>query len=132
MTTAALLLLTQLLTPTAGSSPSPVPGYGPWRLGMSKDQVKAISKFGPYSPVASTGGLETQNGFFAGQQTTISFVFGERGLRIIQIWAYEGKDLDQAVGAFYRVYHHLEESRGSVETPGLNVPEHADSTTFTG
>jgi len=99
---------------------------------MSKDEVKAVSEFGPYSAVASTGGLETRNGLFTDQKTTISFVFGEQGLRIIQIWAYEGRDLDQAVSAFYRVYHLLEESRGAVEIPGLSVPAHADNPTFTG
>jgi hypothetical protein len=132
MITAALVLLGQLLTPTPVPSPSAPLGYGPWHLGMSKDEVKAASEFGPYSSVASTGGLETRNGLFADRKTTISFVFGDRGLRIIQIWAYEGRDLDEAVAAFYRVYHHLEESRGRVAIPGLNVPEHADSTTFTG
>jgi hypothetical protein len=132
MITAALLLVAQVLTPTPAPSVSPVSGYGPWRLGMSKEEVKAASEFGPYSSVASTGGLETRNGLFADQKTTISFVFGDGGLRIIQIWAYEGKDLDQAVSAFYRVYQHLEVSRGAVETPGLSVPEHASSQTFTG
>ncbi len=97
---------------------------------MSQDEVKAAAEFGPYSVVSSTGGLETRNGQFAGRKTTISFVFGERGLRIIQIWAYEGKDLDQAVEAFYRVYHHLETSLGSVEIPGLRMAKHAESEIF--
>jgi hypothetical protein len=132
MIAAALLFLAQVLEPTAVPTPTSPPGYGPWRLGMSKEQVSAVAQFGPYSAVGTTGGLETRGGVFAEQKTTISFVLGERGLRIIQIWAYEGRDLDQAVNAFYRVYHHLETSLGPVETPGLSIPEHADSDAFTG
>jgi hypothetical protein len=132
MIAAAFVLLAQLLQPTAVPASSSPPGYGPWRLGMSKEEVSALSEVGPYSAVGVTGGLETRNGVFSDRKTTISFVFGERGLRIIQIWAYEGRDLDQAVNAFYCVYQHLEASRGAVEIPGLSMPEHADSQVFTG
>jgi hypothetical protein len=126
----SIALLGQLAQPTAIPTPAEPTGYGPWRLGMPQEEVKAVSEFGPYSSVAATGGLETRNGRFAGQKTTISFVFGEHGLRIIQIWAYEGRDLDQAIEAFYRVYHHLETSLGSVEIPGLKMSEHADRDNF--
>ena len=132
MIATTFLLLAQLLEPTASATPSTQLGFGAWRLGMSKEEVRAVSEFGPYSEVSSTGGLETRNGLFTGKKTTVSFVFGERGLRIIQVWAYEGQDFDQALNAFHRVYQHLEGSRGAVQVPGLKVPEHADSQTFGG
>jgi hypothetical protein len=130
MLIATLILVAQVLTPSTNHEPPPVIGYGPWRLGMSKEEVKAVSEFGPYSEVPSTGGVETTNGLFAERKANISFVFGERGLRIIQIWAYEGREVDEAVNAFFRVYRHLESTRGRVEIPGLQIPAHADGGTF--
>jgi hypothetical protein len=99
---------------------------------MSREQVSAVAQGAPYVPVSSTGGIETRNGTFAGRKTTISFVFGEQGLRIIQIWAYEGKDSGEAVAAFHRIYEHLEKTRGPVQVSGLSIPAHADAETFAG
>lgn len=73
-----------------------------------------------------------RNGTFAGRKSPISFVFGERGLRIIQIWAYEGKDAGEAIAAFHRVYEHLEKTRGIVQVSGISIPAHADAKTFAG
>jgi hypothetical protein len=126
----AIVLFAQLATPSPVAAAEP--GYGPWRLGMSREQVTAVAEGAPYVPVSTTGGIETRNGMFAGSKTTISFVFGERGLRIIQIWAYEGKDTGAAVAALHRVYEHLEKTRGTVQVSGLSMPAHADANTFTG
>jgi len=130
MTTMAFVLVAQLLAPTPVPTAAPLLGYGPWHLGMSRDEVTAVSAFGPYSPVRVTGGLETRNGVFADQKTNISFAFGDRGLRMIQIWAYEGRDRKDAVAAFYRVYQHLEKAHGAVETDLRGVPVRADSVQF--
>src|SRR5262245_48527534 len=80
----------------------PVRGFGPWRLGMSKAEVTAVTQSAPYKDVPSTGGLETASGSFEGRTVNVSFVFGETGLWKIQIWAYEGKDLDEAISAWRR------------------------------
>lgn len=73
MLIAALILVAQVHTPSPNREPAPVIGYGPWGLGMSKEEVKGVSEFGPYSEVPSTGGVETKNGLFAERKANISF-----------------------------------------------------------
>jgi hypothetical protein len=130
--TSVLFIATLLLAQLAAPSPvaAPVKGYGPWRLGMTREQVSAVAEGAPYVRVPSTGGIETRNGTFAGRKTTVSFVFGDGTLRIIQIWAYEGKDAGEAIAAFYRVYEHLEKTRGSVQVTSVSLPPHADAGAF--
>jgi len=119
-----------ILFAQAAQQPSEVPGYGPWRLGMSRAEVEAVRELGPYKPVSATGGLETPNGSFMGRTTNISFVFGEHGLRRIQIWAYEGRDENEAVAAFLRVYRNLESTAGCIRAAGVAIPEGADDDAF--
>jgi hypothetical protein len=102
-------------------------GFGPWRLGMSKAAVASITEFGPYRDVASTGGLETTNGVLDDRKTTISFVFGRQGLRKIQIWAYEGRNIDDAIATWERVHAFLLRSYGPVETPMVSDPPDDDA-----
>lgn len=114
-----------LLATTLGASVAAaqeVDGYGPWRFGMSKADVQAVEKFGPYTPVASTDGLETKNGPFMGESRNVSFVFGLGGLSQIQIWLYEGHSYDEAVKEFYRAYKHLVENFGPVHQDGNPWP----------
>lgn len=117
------------------SDPSPPPetfepveveGYGPWQLGMSPDQVRAVEEHGPYTPVQATGGLETANGDFLGEPANVSFVFGPSGLFHLQVWVYEGQDLDAAEDAFHRAYRWLSERFGALHLDGRPVPEGLD------
>ena len=118
--------LSALLVASALTSPSPPPtevrGYGPWKLGMTREQVTAAAAEGPYSPVATTGGLETRNASFQGHQITASFVFDASGLKHIQLWAYEGQDFAKALSAFHEAYSYLSEHLGSLESEGAPVP----------
>lgn len=116
-----ILLLATTLSASAAIAQN-VDGYGPWRFGMSKDEVQAVQKLGPYTPVASTEGLETKNGPFMGETRNVSFVFGLGGLSHIQIWVYEGRDYDEAVQQFYRAYKHLVENFGPVHQDGNPWP----------
>jgi hypothetical protein len=116
-----ILLLATTLSASAAIAQN-VDGYGPWRFGMSKDEVQAVDKFGPYTPVASTEGLETKNGPFMGETRNVSFVFGLGGLSQVQIWLYEGKSYDDAVKAFYQTYKHLVENFGPVHQDGNPWP----------
>jgi len=123
--TAKKLLPILLLAATLGASAvvaQDVDGYGPWRFGMSKAEVQAVEKFGPYTPVASTDGLETKNGPFMGETKNVSFVFGLGGLSQIQVWLYEGTSYDDAVKAFYQGYKHLVEKFGPVHQDGNPWP----------
>ena len=113
---AALLLLLGWTAPLPAAQR--VEGYGPWRFGMSKAEVEAVEKHGPYTPVHSTGGLETKNGSFQGETRNVSFVFDAAGLSHIQIWAYQGNDFEQAVKELHGVYRHLVETFGPVHNDG--------------
>lgn len=90
-------------------------GYGPWRIGMTKDQVTAVTEFGPYKSVAATGGVETFNARWNGRKANISFVFEQDRLVKIQIWAYEGKDFQAALRAWRDVRAYLEKNYGEVQ-----------------
>ena len=123
-------ILLVLLTVGHVEQHADAPGYGPWHLGMSKEDVQAASKHGPYKEVPSTKGIETENGLFDGRKTNISFVFGEHGLKKIQIWAYEGKDRDEAVRAWHRVYEYLGREHGAVEVDTIDIPPKANAKSF--
>ncbi|MGD8328266.1 MAG: TlpA disulfide reductase family protein [Acidobacteriota bacterium] len=116
----------------AAQSSDSIAGYGPWTFGMRRFQVASFREFGPYLPVESTGGLETRNGEFEGEVTNTSFVFDDDGLRYIQIWAYEGNEIDDMMRALHRVYVHMSERYGDLMMestklpPGLNLEELAD------
>jgi len=118
----SLLPVLALVLAGVASPPVEVHGYGPWQLGMTREQVAAATAHGPYSPVTATGGLETRNAQFQGSQITASFVFGPHGLRHIQLWAYEGQDREKALRAFHGVYGYLSEQLGPLHSDGTPIP----------
>lgn len=111
---------------STSGDPALVEGYGPWKFGMSRDAVRAVERFGPYSAVRATGGLETYGGEFRGEPTQISFVFGADGLRQIQIWAYTGDDAERARLAFHGALDFLRAELGSLRAEGRPVPADLD------
>jgi hypothetical protein len=129
---AALVLIAALIAgeTVCLAADEPLSGYGPWRFGMTPDQVAEAKELGPYSPVQATGGLETANGRFLGERTNVSFIFGAHGLRRIQIWAYEGRDLGAAVKAFHSVYKYLGERFGALQQDGAPCPAGLDLEAF--
>ncbi len=106
----------------SGAAAAEVRGFEPWKLGMTREEVLALSSAGPYTPVPSTGGLETRNAQFQGKKVTASFVFGSERLRHIQIWAYEGQDYRDALLAFHEAYSYLSENFGSLQSGNSKVP----------
>lgn len=98
-----------------------VSGFAPWRLGMTREEVLALSSAGPYSPVRSTGGLETPNAQFQGKTVPASFVFGSEGLRHIQIWAYSGPAYQEALLAFHGAYSYLSTSFGPLHAENSRI-----------
>ena len=104
--------------------------YGPWRLGMSKKEVVAIARYGPYRDVASTGGVETAKGFFDNGPANVSFVFGEAGLAKIQIWVYEGRSIEEAIAGWFHVYDYFRRKYGKVESRILQLSEPLEQTDF--
>jgi hypothetical protein len=92
---------------------------GPWRLGMSLAEVTSFEEFGPYEPVAVTGGLETINAMIDGKKESVSFVFGSAGLSFIQLWKYEGSNFDEAKAAALDVFDQFVGRFG-----GATLPKH--------
>jgi len=117
---AALLVLFGWLAPLHAAQR--IEGYGPWRFGMKPAEVQAVEAHGPYTPVHSTGGLETKNGPFAGETRNVSFVFTPAGLSHIQVWAYQGNDFEQAAKELHGVYRYLVETFGPVHNDGEPWP----------
>ena len=122
MTPKRIVAAILLLPGAAAALAAERPGYGPWQLGMSREEVLAIAAEGPYSPVPSTGGLETKNARFQGQPITASFVFGPSGLSLIQLWLYEGKDRAAAMQAFHSAYTYLGDRYGALHSDGQPIP----------
>ena len=121
-----LKIISTLLIVTPWLASANEVGYGPWKFGMTKEEVAAIEKFGPYEDIKSTGGLETFNAEFDGDRMNISFVFEKNGLSKIQIWIYEGKDPEEALAGWLRVSKFLMENFGEVEFPKANIPQDAN------
>lgn len=117
---AASALAMALLVATDRGGAQDHRGYGPWRLGMSRDAVRAVAQYGPYQDVA--GRLETPNGVFEQQRVPVSFVFGQGALAKIEIHAYEGQSLDAAIEAWDRVHQYLARVHGPVESGDLELP----------
>ena len=106
---------------------SPIDGVGPYRFGMTADQVRAVEACAPYKPVIRTGGLECPNYEFEGARMNVSFIFGEQGLRRIQLWFYEGNDRAQALAATDRVLRYLGTRYGRLRSSSPDEPVSAES-----
>jgi hypothetical protein len=94
---------------------------GPWRLGMSREEVQSFQEYGPYQIVVVTGGLETHNAVLDGRQKNVSFVFDDDGLAYIQVWEYEGSDYESAKTAVLEVFEFFLDRYGGAEIPGIEV-----------
>jgi hypothetical protein len=96
------------------------PGFGPWRLGMSKEQVVSFAEQGPYSDGPS-GSVETANAAFAARKVKATFVFGAAGLATIQLHNHESKDWREAHRIALEVFDQFKAKFG-----GANVKEVSD------
>lgn len=94
---------------------------GPWRLGMSEQEVRAFSEYEPYEYVSATGGLETDNASFNGQKKNVSFVFDDAGLSYIQLWNYEGSDYESAKRAVLEIFDLFSEQYGGAQVVGVTA-----------
>jgi ketosteroid isomerase-like protein len=71
-------------------------GVGPFRFGMTRDEVSRVRDCAPYVPVTVTGGLECAHYRFDDREMNISFIFAGERLRRIQLWYYEGESSVEA------------------------------------
>lgn len=100
-------------------------GLGPWKFGMSKDEVKAISQFGPYKSFRN-GDLEIQAYEFDRRQRNVQFYFDERGLNRIEINYYEDREPAQATAAFRDVCEYYRREYGQVEARFIEHSQETD------
>jgi len=113
------------LAPHASADESPI---GPWRLGMSKDEVMAFSKFQPYASMAAKHGLETPNGTLLGEARKVTFMFDDGGLSYIQAWEYDGDNFEAAGNGVVRIFDYFDKTLGGATIDGVELKE-GDTTT---
>jgi ketosteroid isomerase-like protein len=109
--------------PAAGSG-----GVGPFKFGMTRDEVVRVRECQPYTRVAITGGLECPHFQFDGREMNISFLFAGDRLRRIQLWYYEGESSADARAAVGSMLTYLQQTAGSITAtarPELPLSEDA-------
>lgn len=125
------LTIVTMAVATTLTAQSPNRVHGPWKLGMSRQEVQAVKEYGPYRPVSVTGGIETPTGIFDGEKRNVAFVFDANGaVNKIQIWAYEGQSEADALANWYRVYRYYAKIYVEVESPELGFPPAVDEPEF--
>ncbi|WP_279361852.1 hypothetical protein [Xanthomonas sacchari] len=93
--------------------------FGPWRFGMSAEEIRAVESNGPYREF-SNGDLETYNGDFGGKPQNAQFYLKEGRLWRVAVRAYEGTDLSKATRVWEQTYTTLKKLHGPLETPDLS------------
>ena len=97
----------------------------PWKFGMSPDEVRAVTRLGPYNAFRN-GDLETYHGVFEGHEENFQFFFKEGTLDGIGIYLYEGTDAQVAGARWLALRSVMARRYGSMRTPD-NVPPVDDS-----
>ncbi len=100
-------------------------GLPPWQFGMTKEQVKSFSQFGPYKSF-SNGDLETFNGIYHGHKHNVQFFFQNSRLVRIRVYLGEGTDRDKAIITFRQAYGILEKDYGKLIIPEIHVAKGSD------
>jgi hypothetical protein len=93
----------------------------PWTFGMTPEQVKAQTDYGPYRSF-SNGDLETYNGVLDGQKQNFQFFFKQGKLVRIGVDLYEGHELTNASEEWLKLYWWLRNRFGQIETPNADLP----------
>ena len=105
---------------TAGQQ-SGAPAVGEYRLGMTRDQVRAVSSCAPYKTVPATKGLECPNFILGKLKMNISFVFDGDALSRIQLWFHEGPSEADARKATAGMLAYLS-ARGAIHSSEVKGP----------
>jgi hypothetical protein len=93
-------------------------GYGPWKFGMTKAEVRAITEFGPYYDFRN-GDLGSKYGVIDGKQAPISFYFRDGHLIRIMLVEYAGTNYEDAKSGWLRAFLHIQRNFGGTEVPGV-------------
>lgn len=115
-----ILVLLGLLAAGAAWADEDV-GLGPWRIGMTRDQVNALVEQGPFADGAG-GALISDKGKVGSRKATVTLQMGDAGVRAVEMLVYEGKDWQDAAQAVVGVHEHFVKNFG-----GANVKEVEDN-----
>jgi hypothetical protein len=96
-------------------------GLGPWRLGMTREQVVSFADQGPYNDAAA-GSVETSNAPFSGHKVKATFALGATGLASVKFHNYEGSDWREANRVALEVFDLFKSKYG-----GANVKDVSDN-----
>jgi hypothetical protein len=96
-------------------------GLGPWRLGMTTEQVTSFAEQGPYTD-AGAGVLETAAAPFAKKKVKATFTFGAAGLASVRFQLASGSEWRDAEKAIMEVFDEFKAKHG-----GANVKEVSDN-----
>ena len=92
--------------------------FGPWKFGMSEQDIRSLDEFAPYKSFAN-GDVETYKGVFAGRERNFQFYLRDGRLRRIAVRMYEGNDIEHAAEAWLETYKALSGIFGAVDIPYL-------------
>src|SRR5262245_2809192 len=116
----ATVLAALLVALVSQASAADKVGYGPWRFGMTRDEVRSSQAHGPYYTFRNND-HGTQGGDFEGYRVPISFGFRDDRLWKILILLYQDGDYESAVAALERAFRHIERTFGATEVPALGL-----------
>jgi hypothetical protein len=128
-----LLCLSAIMPIAVGAAEFDEPaeyGIGPWRLGMTRDDVRSFEQFGPYQQVQVTGGLETWNAKVEGKTTNVSFFFDDEKLSYIHVWKYEGSDFEAAKQSAVELFDLFAAKFGGAHIKDVNDAKPLDRKAF--
>lgn len=86
----------------------------PWKAGMSQEQVRAVSEFGPYRAF-SNGDLETYKGRWDGRDENFQFYFKDGKLVRASIYFYEGAAPAEAAARWLTLRRSMAQHFGPLE-----------------
>lgn len=95
----------------------------PRKAGMSPEQVRAITAFGPYSAF-SNGDLETYKGRRDGRDENVQFHFKDGKLARASIYFYEGADPADAVARWLALRRSMAQHFGPLEAADVAAASH--------
>lgn len=88
---------------------------------MTKQEVQAVTKYGPYRSFTN-GDLETYNGVLDGSKQDFQFFFKNGKLVRIAVDLYEGQNLATAAAEWLTLYKWMNAQFGPIESPGSDPP----------
>lgn len=92
--------------------------FGPWRLGMPKEQAVSFLDHGSFKDSAPND-MEAASATVASHKGKATLTFGKAGLASIRLHKYEGKDWREARSSILEVFDEFRVEFGGVNVKGI-------------